>query len=826
MEIDIIFYIAIVLCALIFFIKLKEQYSTYQAALIDLSNNINEIHDERSNSFDSLSPSSEEIARNICLTEFKGKRELISIRGDRFLLNQPLSSLIPVPSTAAFKMVPALLTTIGILGTFTGISFGLYKLGSGWEDAAQLTNQAKELLTGMKTAFFTSIAGMGFSGIAMVALSWTQSKQNILYTECIKKLSPLVFEMLPSNILHQQSNNISSPESLNKNIENLIKVLVDQKSETQHSFNEISESLSTLCDQKSLDETSLADTFASAISDKLTKALPPVLMEPIRNQISDLPLKGITASVELLQEITKEIKSLATPITTKDLDAVLQLNVTEPLKEAFSDISSTSIKVQKSIDDISDALTSLSKQKTLDETLLAEGIASAMSDKLTQNLPPVLMEPIRNEISELHHAGVATSVNMLQEVLSEIKQLSTPITIAEISSALTNHVAQPLEQHAQNSNKQLTDINSSLIELSGQRDEEFMSLIAQMGDEIVKPITVELGTTNKVVSEFVTVSATLNDNVVKTVNEMAKATSSITNFETSTLVKLNEFASSMDTTLTTFATSSADSLNSITKKVGEVVEQGRVSMTEQTNKFSELVSQSDKIFTSQGQALEKIGSEAAGLMVNAKTQLIEGLGDIDNKVINMSNTIQGELERFRVDYQANLTSFFEEQNNSLELALGQQKNGLIEVVDKFKGVFEEEYQNRFDLIKDLTTQHENLLTSVAVIENLAKSVGLHEVSRMSEIEDTADAIGRQVGYLKKEFSNAAKEFNSVAGQLKPQMDSYFSRANDSVEQYFSNFDKVSAKIYGRLDRAAELLIISKNEEVEMSHKTTADEVEA
>jgi hypothetical protein len=723
-------------------------------------------------------------------------------------------------------MVPALLTTIGILGTFTGISFGLYKLGSGWEDAAQLTNQAKELLTGMKTAFFTSIAGMGCSGIAMVALSWAQSKQKDLYAECMKKLSPLVFELLPSNILHQQNKNSSSPESLNNNIENLIKVLVDQKSETQSSLNEISESLTTLCDQKTFDETLFAEAIASAISEKLTQALPPVLMEPIRNQISDLPLKGITTSVELLQEISQEIKSLATPITTKDLDAVLQSNVTDPLKEAFSDISSSSIKVQQSIDVISDALALLSKQKTLDETVLAEGIATAMSDQLTQNLPPVLMEPIRNEISELHHAGVATSVNMLQEVLSEIKQLSTPITIEELSSALTNHVAQPLEQHTQNSNKQLTDINSNLIELSGQRDNEFTSLIALMGDEIVKPITVELGITNKVVSEFVTVSATLNENVVNTVNEMAKATSSIVNFETSTLVKLNEFASSMDTTLTTFTTSSAESLNSITKKVGEVVEQGRVSMAEQTMKFSELVSQSDKIFTSQGQALEKIGSKAADLMVNAKIQLIEGLGDIDNKVINMSKTVQCELERFRVDYQANLSSFFEEQNNSLELALGQQQNGLIEVVDKFKGVFEEEYQNRFDLIKDLTTQHENLLTSVEVIENLAKAVGLHETARMSEIEDTADAIGRQVGYLKKEFSNAAKEFNSVASQLKPQMDSYFSRANDSVEQYFSSFDKVSAKIYGRLDRAAELLIIAKNEEVEMSNKTIADEVEA
>lgn len=53
------------------------------------------------------------------------------------------------------EMIPSAISTLGVLGTFIGITSGLLLF-----DSYNLTQSIPELLNGLKTAFFTSIAGM------------------------------------------------------------------------------------------------------------------------------------------------------------------------------------------------------------------------------------------------------------------------------------------------------------------------------------------------------------------------------------------------------------------------------------------------------------------------------------------------------------------------------------------------------------------------------------------------------------------------------------------------------------------------------------------
>ena len=53
------------------------------------------------------------------------------------------------------EMIPSLISTLGVLGTFAGITMGLY-----YFDTNDLTHSIPLLLSGLKTAFFTSLAGM------------------------------------------------------------------------------------------------------------------------------------------------------------------------------------------------------------------------------------------------------------------------------------------------------------------------------------------------------------------------------------------------------------------------------------------------------------------------------------------------------------------------------------------------------------------------------------------------------------------------------------------------------------------------------------------
>lgn len=69
------------------------------------------------------------------------------------------------------EMIPSLISTLGVLGTFAGITLGLL-----FFDTGNLTQSIPLLLDGLKTAFFTSLAGM----IGSLLLS---SKVNKIYDE-------------------------------------------------------------------------------------------------------------------------------------------------------------------------------------------------------------------------------------------------------------------------------------------------------------------------------------------------------------------------------------------------------------------------------------------------------------------------------------------------------------------------------------------------------------------------------------------------------------------------------------------------------------------
>ena len=59
------------------------------------------------------------------------------------------------------ELIPNLLTSLGILGTFMGLSRGLSSLN--FADSAQLIQGIPDLLSGMRFAFGTSVAGISCS---------------------------------------------------------------------------------------------------------------------------------------------------------------------------------------------------------------------------------------------------------------------------------------------------------------------------------------------------------------------------------------------------------------------------------------------------------------------------------------------------------------------------------------------------------------------------------------------------------------------------------------------------------------------------------------
>lgn len=79
---------------------------------------------------------------------------------DKFiLLNYP--SFLERSPRSSLRFVTALCTAIGVLGTFYGIQEGLQGVNLGFADSKELLEAIKNLLLGMRTAFSSSLMGLG-----------------------------------------------------------------------------------------------------------------------------------------------------------------------------------------------------------------------------------------------------------------------------------------------------------------------------------------------------------------------------------------------------------------------------------------------------------------------------------------------------------------------------------------------------------------------------------------------------------------------------------------------------------------------------------------
>ncbi|MEH2194767.1 MAG: hypothetical protein V7K98_19265 [Nostoc sp.] len=111
------------------------------------------------------------------LTDHLGTNDLSRIRSSQqaqkdskfVLIKYPSVLTHPIPRSS-LRFVTTLCTAIGLLGTFYGIQQGLQGINLSTENPKELMTASKELLVGMKTAFSTSMMGLGSGSVFTLVL--------------------------------------------------------------------------------------------------------------------------------------------------------------------------------------------------------------------------------------------------------------------------------------------------------------------------------------------------------------------------------------------------------------------------------------------------------------------------------------------------------------------------------------------------------------------------------------------------------------------------------------------------------------------------------
>ncbi|EHZ7121186.1 hypothetical protein QVK63_002420 [Vibrio vulnificus] len=764
---------------------------------------------------------------------------VVETKDDLWLTKSPISQMLPSIDSSRYKLIPALLTSIGITGTFLGITLGLSEFTMAGDSKALLASAA-ELLEGMKTAFYTSLAGLGTSALFMVWMKISSSVLAKAQKELISTLSSQYFEASPIYYLKNMSNE-GQKEVLEAQLRSASAMeLMGEKMEAT------SQSLAQL--GTSFNGEVIAKQISTALAESIETSMTPMLGE-IKQELSALKDIKEQSQKELVELLIQEMKSeLIAPVVeelsktsaavTSSNEITSQLNsnierVVTSTSETVDTINEfqkeTMLKLQsfaeslKGIlasfkEDTQGAMTSIASEvntmlnnasQGMDSQRVAfeqsankaasafEGMKNSLEAALDerQNAEKDLFENVTGRINDLL-SDISNSFESQTSVLAQ-----TGETASQMMTQAQKDFEMSVQQRREEESKMFVEVESrlsNLVENAAKGIENQQSAFEQSADKASSAFEGMKNSLEAALDERQSAEKVLFENVTGRINGLLSEISTSFDNQTSVLAQTGETASNL--------------MNQAQKDFEVSVQMRRDEEShlfgEMESRITGLVQNSQAIFQEQAEAIKLVGNEASSVMQSAKSELQQGLGDIDSKVKSMSETVQRELEAFRLQYQENLTRYFEQQNDLLEDSLSKQRNGLNDVVDNFRNVFESEYKARHNLLQELTAQYEKLEASAGTLERVAKAIGLNEASKMAELQDAAHTMSREIALLKKEYAKASATFTDITENLPKAMDEYFTRANESFETFFNDFDQSASTIHNKLSQAAGYLINS------------------
>ncbi len=707
------------------------------------------------------------------------------------LCNYPtiLTKSIP-PSPVYFA--PTLLTALGILGTFLGITFGLQKVGiANIKDTQDLLEASTTLLSGMKTAFSTSLAGLGSASIMMILLAIGRKLRQDTRNKLRKKLSDIAFIESPQQILSRLDNSSLSevadslqivtdsiasvsnltPDNIALAIQKAIvsddSILIQQlKSQTNHlehlTPNAIASSFNTLL---------------TPIKEELSqlKQIQNQQQSSLELQIKELTTELITPVVERLEETAK--------VTTEASTAVIELKnelggISQNLAEAVNTINQFQKDTLGKLQNFAQTLQTTLNQFNQDTKGVLETVAIEMKQAVSASIKA--METQREAFSD--------SAKETSTTFGKIRE--------DLQLALTTQATQQREM--------LKEVETATGNVLQQAKQAFQ----QQGETI-----------NEVMAES-----------LKGIQMQTEAFEKSTNQASITFRGIRE---ELQLALTTQASQQKEMLEKVRISTESILEKANQAFRQQTD------------------TIQQVGKEASQLLNQSKENLLETLMNIDDILDKTRITLQEELGTFRLEYQSSLTQFFSEQNNLLDETLGKQKEGLSLVVNDLQKTFKAEIETRNKLTEEMNQSLVNFKETSDMISDLVEKTGMNSSERFEQLKELANISANQAEKVEKAYQQMTNqyrdsldmmttkfdgqltqindyfesmlkeiisEFNQLSNQTNQQINEYLSTANKSYSGHFEKADSAMADICSQLNNTsnglmnvAEYLVASAND---------------
>ncbi|MEH2240336.1 hypothetical protein [Nostoc sp.] len=694
--------------------------------------------------------------------------------GKFVLIKYPSVLARPIPRSS-LRFVTTLCTAIGLLGTFYGIQQGLQGINLSTDNPKELMTASKELLVGMKTAFSTSMMGLGSGSLFLLVLfgcdSLRQKRRDSLRQK-LKAIATLKTADNSNSDLVEAFIRVGNKLSgLNQPSAEAIGQAVGRSIAEQNANREVAEALSLVA--KNL--TGLKQLSAEGIGQAVGRS--------IAEQFAGLnQLSAQAIALAVRQQIFPALEAIFKE--QKQLRELQENQGQKVLEELIKDLR---VQVLEPIADRLDRSAELTQQASTAVLTLHRELGG-----ISQNLA----------------SSILTIQNFQKETLVELKVFANHLgyTLNQFQTdtkgvlqQTAQEINRAVDQSIQGMTAQRSAFEASAVQAAatfrGIREELQIALQerAVIEQNMLQGFANNMGQT---LSQFQTETTgvlqqtahEINRGVVQSIEGMTAQRSA--------------FEASAEKAAATFKGIREELQTALQERAA--VEQLMLQATR--TGIIQILTQANTTFHEQTNTLKTVGDQASGLMNDAKDNLLATLGNIDTTLTATRQTVEKDLTKFRQEYQANLQMFFQEQNNLLEGTLGKQQEGLSGVVKNLDQVFREEFERRSKLTQEVDKSMTKIQESVEQINRLVSAAGLNDAQRLIQLENLARGIGQEVQRVDDSYRNLNRKFDNSLQSLQSHLEVSMQRNVDSQVSFFQQADTSMARVCGGLLETAKVLV--------------------
>ncbi|MFB2736503.1 hypothetical protein [Umezakia ovalisporum] len=372
-----------------------------------------------------------------------------------------------------------------------------------------------------------------------------------------------------------------------------------------------------------------------------------------------------------------------------------------------------------------------------------------------------------------------------------------------------------------------------------QGGEILKNLIREQREQLIEPLIAELNRSAKLTQEASQAVHELKKELGGISQSLSQSVNTIQRFQEDTLVKLQDFAGNLQFILNEFRSDTQGVMERVSTEIQSAVSASVQAIDAQKIAFESSASQAANTFrgiredlqaalhtqaeierqmlqefqdrtvaiiTTQTESITTVGNEASRLMDAARENLISTLSNIDTMLQNTRITVQEELQQFRLNYQEALQNFFTSQHELLEETLGEQRQGLAQVVNDLQTAFNDEYERRLRLSAGIEETMTRIQETVRIMNNFANAVGLHSGERLEQIIEISRLLGSEATRIEKVYAGMIEQLNQALAMSNQHLVTYLEQASASERVFFTQADEATARISHQLLQAANYLV--------------------